>query len=153
MKTLTTTALLTALAAPAWAAETRDFTDHYDRTVAIPADPQRIVSLGSKNVTVPMIELGVMPVGSHGSLPDGGTPTIRASATSTGVDFGNSDIAFVGDYPVDLEAIAALNPDLIIWADWQDQISINQLELIAPVVAYATDSTLHDSQAFFAELF
>ncbi|MEM1302071.1 MAG: iron-siderophore ABC transporter substrate-binding protein, partial [Pseudomonadota bacterium] len=80
-------------------ADTRSFTDHLDRTVDIPTNPQRIVSLGAKNVTVPMIELGVMPVGSQGTLPDGGTPTIRASATSTGVDFGNSDIAFVGDFP------------------------------------------------------
>ncbi|MDX8354788.1 ABC transporter substrate-binding protein [Cognatiyoonia sp. IB215182] len=130
----------------------RAFT-HLQGESCIPENPQRIVSLGSKNVTVPMIELGVMPVGSQGTLPDGGQPTIRASATSTGVDFGNSDIAFVGDNPVDLEAVAALNPDLIIWPDWQDEVSIDQLELIAPTITYFTDSTLHEAQEFYAALF
>ena len=136
----------------AFGQNTRSFTDHLDRIVEIPADPQRIVSLGAKNVTVPMIELGVMPVGSQGTLPAGGTPTIRASAVSTGVDFNNSDITFVGDYPVDLELVAALGPDLIIWPDWQSDVTLDQLELIAPTVAYATDSTLHDAQAFYATL-
>ena len=152
--TLITFAALT-LAAPALALDCEDgfrAFEHLKGETCIPTEPQRIVSLGSKNVTVPMIELGVLPVGSQGTLPDGGTPTIRASATATGVDFGNSDIAFVGDYPVDLELIAAQNPDLIIWPDWQSDVSLEQLEAIAPTVAYATDSTLHDAQAFYAAL-
>ncbi|QPH55626.1 ABC transporter substrate-binding protein [Pontivivens ytuae] len=140
------------LALPAWA-QTRVFTDHLERTVEIPVDPQRVVSLGSKNVTVPMIELGVMPVGSQGTMPESGEPTIRASGIATGVDFHNSDIVYIGDFPVDLELIASLAPDLIVWPDWQDEVSLDQLSLIAPTVAYETDATLHDAQAFFAELF
>ncbi|MEM9798218.1 MAG: ABC transporter substrate-binding protein [Pseudomonadota bacterium] len=144
--------LLFALTLPTAAEQTRDVTDMLGRTVTIPTDPQRIVSLGSKNVTVPLIELGVMPIGSQGTLPQGGTPTIRASATATGVDFDNSDIEYVGDYPVDLELIASLEPDLIIWPDWQDEVDLDQLSMIAPTIAYETDATLHDGQAFYAAL-
>ncbi|MEJ6403138.1 ABC transporter substrate-binding protein [Yoonia sp. 2307UL14-13] len=147
--------LATCAATPALALECDDgmraFT-HQAGETCIPQNPKRIVSLGSKNVTVPLIELGHTPVGRQGSLCEDGTATIRASAVSTGVEFDNSEIAFVGDYPVDLELVAALEPDLIIWPDWQDEVNIDQLNLIAPTVAYATDSTIHDGQAFFARL-
>ncbi|MEM7489267.1 MAG: ABC transporter substrate-binding protein [Pseudomonadota bacterium] len=143
-------ALLLALPA---GAQTRDVTDHLGRKVAIPTDPQRIVSLGGKNVTVPMIELGVTPIGSQGTHPEGRAPTIRASAVATGIDFDTSEIVHVGDFPVDLELIASLDPDLIVWPDWQDEVSLDQLSLIAPTVAYETDATLHDAQTFLAALF
>lgn len=143
---------LTLLAGPALAQETRLFIDDLGREVQIPVDPQRIVSLGGKGVTVPLIELGVIPVGSQGAQREDGTRIIRASGVTTGVDFDNSDIAFVGDYPVDIEAVAALEPDLIIWPDWQDGIAVEQLEALAPTVAFFTDSGLHEAQDFFAEL-
>lgn len=143
---------LTLLAGPVLAQETRLFIDDLGREVQVPVDPQRIVSLGGKNVTVPLIELGVIPVGSQGTQREDGSRIIRASGVTTGVDFDNSDIVFVGDYPVDIEAVAALEPDLIIWPDWQDGIAVEQLEALAPTVAFFTDSGLHDAQDFFAEL-
>ena len=149
---LAKTVMLCALALPAAAQEMRPFTDHAGRTVMIPADPQRIAALGSKNVAVPLIELGVMPIASQGSMRKDGTRVMRASKVTTGVEFDNSDIRFVGDFPVDIEETAAAKPDLIILPDWQDQVSLEQLEAIAPTVVYATDTPLHEAQAFFAEL-
>ncbi|MEM8787902.1 MAG: ABC transporter substrate-binding protein [Pseudomonadota bacterium] len=148
-----TAVLLSALLAlPAQAQETRVFTDHLDRQVTVPANPTRIVSLGSKNVTVPLIELGAVPVGSQGTQRTDGSRVIRASGVTTGVDFDNSEIAFVGDFPVDLELVAALEPDLIIWPDWQDGVALEQVEAIAPTVAYVTDTALHEAQEFYARL-
>ncbi|MFG5382641.1 ABC transporter substrate-binding protein [Yoonia sp. R2-816] len=155
MRRISLAVLAICAATPSLALECGDgmraFT-HMTGETCIPENPQRIVSLGSKNVTVPLIELGHAPVGSQGSLREDGTATIRASAVSTGVEFDNSDITFVGDYPVDLELVAALEPDLIIWPDWQDEVNMDQLTLIAPTIAYATDATVHDAQAFYARL-
>lgn len=119
--------------APALAQETVSFTDDLGRTVEIPAHPQRIASLQDLALTVPLLELGVMPVASHGrTLPDG-TPFIRSSRVLTGVDFDNSDIAFVGNLPTDVEAVAATEPDLIITVPWQTA-DVDQLSAIAPTI-------------------
>ena len=146
------TVIMCAIALPAMAQETRSFTDHAGRVVTIPADPQRIAALGAKNVAVPLIELGVMPIASQGSVRTDGSKIMRASKVTTGVDFDTSDIRFLGNFPVDIEAVAAARPDLIILPDWQDQVSLDQLEKIAPTVVYVTDTPLHEAQAFFAEL-
>ena len=99
----------------------------------IPADPQRIVSLHDSVLTIALLELGVMPVGSQGRLTEDGTPFIRSAKTLTGIDFDTSDITFVGAFPVDLEAIAALEPDLILTTQWQDA-PMDRLQQIAPTV-------------------
>lgn len=121
------------LAAPAFAQETRSFTDDTGRTVDIPVEPMRIVALHDLSITVPMIELGFMPVGSHGRTTAEGTPFIRSSKVLTGVDFDNSEIQFVGNLPADVEAIAALEPDLILTTPWQTA-DVAQLQAIAPTV-------------------
>lgn len=118
---------------PALAQDTRSFTDDLGRVVEIPVDPQRIVSLHDLSITVPLIELGVFPVGSHGRTTEAGEGFIRSSKVLTGVDFDNSDIAFVGNLPADVEAVAALEPDLIITTSWQTA-SVEQLETIAPTI-------------------
>ena len=145
------TVILCALALPAMAQETRSFTDHAGRIVTIPANPQRIAALGASLVTVPLIELGVMPIASQGTVRMDGSKIIRASKVTTGADFDTSDIRFLGDNPVDIEAVAAARPDLIILPDWQN-VSLDQLEKIAPTLVYASNTPLHEAQAFFAEL-
>ncbi|MFQ6548026.1 ABC transporter substrate-binding protein [Aestuariibius sp. 2305UL40-4] len=144
-------AILLVLATPALA-DTREVTDHAGRTVTIPADPQRIAALGAKNVAVPLIELGIVPVASQGSVLPDGTELMRASKVTTGIDFDNSGISFLGNFPIDIEAVALADPDLIILPDWQDEVSLDQLEAIAPTIVYATDTPLHEAQAFFAEI-
>ncbi|WMT87154.1 ABC transporter substrate-binding protein [Pelagibacterium sp. 26DY04] len=135
LKTLLAAGVLAAcaMAAPGFAQETREFVDDAGRTVEIPADPQRIASLHDLSLTVPLIELGVHPVASHGRTTEAGEGFIRSSKVLTGVDFDNSDIAFLGNLPVDIEAVAASEPDLIITTPWQTA-PVEQLEAIAPTI-------------------
>jgi iron complex transport system substrate-binding protein len=146
-KSLATALLVAALSLPALAQETRSYTDDAGRVVDIPADPQRIVSLHDVSLTLPLLELGVIPVGSHGRTTAEGEPFIRSSAVLTGIDFTNSTIAFVGNLPADVEAIAALEPDLILTTPWQTA-PVDQLATIAPTIvldsAVRNEFAMHD---------
>jgi iron complex transport system substrate-binding protein len=138
IRKLTLAAALAALAAAsAFAQDTRSFTDDLGRVVEIPARPLRIVSLHDSNLTVPLLELGVVPVGSHGRTTEAGEPYIRSSGMLTGIDFTTADIAFVGNLPADIEAIAAMEPDLILTIPWQSA-PLEQLEAIAPTLVFDT---------------
>ena len=131
--------LAASLLSPAVAQDTASFTDDLGRVVEIPTQPLRIVSLHDSNLTVPLLELGVVPVGSHGRTTEAGEPYIRSSGMLTGVDFDNSSIAFVGNLPADIEAIAAMEPDLILTIPWQTA-PLDQLEAIAPTVVLDSDT-------------
>ncbi|MGR3491221.1 MAG: ABC transporter substrate-binding protein [Shimia sp.] len=128
---------LCTISSAAVAQETRSVTDDLGRTVEVPADPQRIVVLHDKNLGTPLIELGVIPVGSHGRETSAGEPFIRGSITVTGYDFDNSDIAYMGGNPADVETIAATRPDLILTSTWQNA-DVDQLSAIAPTVVVDT---------------
>lgn len=123
-RALTTAAaalIATCLALPALAQETRTITDDAGRSVEIPADPQRIASLQDLFFSVPLIELGVTPVGSHGRVVIEGQPFMRSSKMLTGVDFDTAPITFLGTgTEIDPEAVAAVDPDLIILSTNQD---------------------------------
>lgn len=118
--------LAPALAQPA----TRPFT-HDSGTTDIPVAPQRIVSLHDVGITIPLLELGITPVGSSGRVRPDGSFYLRAGMSLVGIDFDNSDIAFVD--ADDMEAIAALAPDLII-SDEADAAQLRQYNLIAPTI-------------------
>lgn len=124
---------LVSFTLPALAQETREFTDDLGRTQQIPTAPQRIVSLHDLIVTVPMLELGMRPVGSFARIGTDEHHFIRGAKTLTGVDFSNSEIVSIGAWPADVEAVSALNPDLIIRPSI-DTTPLDQLEKIAPVV-------------------
>ena len=144
---IATAGLTLLLALPTLAQETRSFTDDAGRTMDIPTRPVRIVSLQDLAITVPLLELGVTPVGSHGRTTAEGQPFIRSSDVLTGIDFDNSDIKFVGNLPADVEAVAALEPDLILTTPWQTA-PVEQLAAIAPVVVLDDskrgDLAMHD---------
>ncbi len=110
------------------------FTDDLGRKVTVPAHPKRIVSLHDLDITIPLIELGVPPVASHGRTRPDGSHFIRSGALLTGVDFDNSSIAFIGTADIDIEAIVAAKPDLII-TEPSRHTPIEQLEKIAPTVS------------------
>lgn len=129
----TTVAAFIASTGFAVAQDMRPFTDDTGTEVMIPVDPQRIVSLHDSALTISMLELGVIPVGSQGRLTEDGTPFIRSAKELTGIGFDNADITFVGAFPVDLEAVAALQPDLILTTQWQEA-PVDQLRQIAPTV-------------------
>lgn len=126
--------LFGGLAESAAAQQTRTFTDDLGRTVEVPRHPQRIVSLHDLDITIPLIELGVPPVASHGRTKLDGTPFLRSGALLTGVDFDNSTITFIGSTNIDVEAVVAAKPDLIITQPNRDT-PITQLQAIAPTVS------------------
>ncbi|SFT96796.1 iron complex transport system substrate-binding protein [Kosakonia arachidis] len=125
--------LLVGLSAGA-AEPTQSFTDDLGRVVTVPLHPKRIVSLHDLDITIPLIELGVPPVASHGRTRADGSHTLRSSGMLTGVDFDNSDITFIGTADIDIEAIAAAKPDLII-TEPSRNTPVEQLEKIAPTVS------------------
>ena len=123
-------------ALPAIAQEVRVF-EAGNGAVEIPAAPQRIVSLHDLSITLPLVELGATDriVGSHGRVAEDGTPYIRAVNELYEVDYGNSDIEFVGVFDaIDLESIALLEPDLIIGRAGNDDALLANLQKIAPTI-------------------
>lgn len=106
---------------------------HAAGETCIPEDPQRIVSLHDISVTLPLVELGVTPVGSHGRTDEGEAAAIRSGLSGAGVSFENSGMAFVSGNPADAEAVAALDPDLIVTTAWQTT-DVERLSAIAPTV-------------------
>lgn len=127
--------------------ETRTFVDDRGREVDIPADPQRIVSLDDLRLTVPLLELGVVPVASHGREGDA-EPYIRAAKLATGIDFDNSDIEFVGS-DISAEAVLNVEPDLIVVYGGRDEL-LDQLEMIAPTIVL--DPTANDYMGIYEKL-
>ncbi len=107
----------TALAPPALALDCasglRPFA-HPGGETCIPEDPQRVVTLQDQNGLLPLLELGVTPVGSAGHILEDGTQVFRRTE-----GYDTSSVAFVGTYgEPDREAVAALAPDLIIASTW-----------------------------------
>ena len=139
--------LVVLLPAVSMAQETLTFVDDRGREVDVPADPQRIVSLDDLRLTVPLLELGVVPVASHGREGDAG-PYIRAAKLVTGIDFDNSDIEFVGS-DISAEAVLNVEPDLIVVYGGRDEL-LDQLEMIAPTVVL--DPTADDYMGVYQKL-
>ncbi|MBO0343914.1 ABC transporter substrate-binding protein [Roseibium limicola] len=133
----------------AQAQETRNFTDDLGRTVAVPVHPKRIVSLHDLDITIPLIELGVPPVASHGRTALDGRHFLRSGGLLTGFDFDNSDIRFIGSSNIDMEAVVAAKPDLIITEPSRDT-PVEQLEKIAPTVSI--DHLIGSAPRIYAKL-
>lgn len=149
---LTLLLALAVLIVPAQAQETRIVTDDTGTEVEIPVKPLRIVSLHDSVLTIPLLELGVMPVGSHGRGKSEASAYIRTGQATTGIDFGNSDIEWVGGHPADIERIAELKPDLILTTQWQN-LEVEKLRLIAPTLVFKFESrTDWDVYARLADL-
>ena len=66
MRWLISLLLLAAGVTSAAEGQTHTFTDDLGRVVTVPLHPQRIVSMHDLDITIPLIELGVPPVASHG---------------------------------------------------------------------------------------
>lgn len=129
-----TIALLIALPMAVQAQDTRSFTAD-NGTFDIPVAPQRIVALNDQILTLPLYEMGAPVVGSAGRLDADGNAFMRGGMDTLGIDFSNTDIAFVGTFNgLDFEAIAALEPDLIIGGPYTDTAVADQLQSIAPTL-------------------
>ncbi|MDV6264246.1 iron-siderophore ABC transporter substrate-binding protein [Rhodococcoides yunnanense] len=98
--------------------------------VEVPANPQRVVALGWSDAET-ALALGVQPVGASDWLGVGGNglgPWVDESY--------DTDPTIVGTFDVDMESVAALAPDLILWTrSTNDKAVYDDLSEIAPTVA------------------
>lgn len=124
-----------ALVGAATAEAMRTFVDDMGHTIEVPVQPQRIVSLRGEQFSAPLIELGAPIIGSSGRIDAGqnnGRPYVRGAYDALDFRFEGSGVAWVGTpNGYDFEQIAALDPDLIIIPDW-DQDNYDKLSVIAP---------------------
>lgn len=139
-------------------AQTRAIIDDADRTVEIPIDPQRIVGLRGESITTPLIELGANLVGADGNVNAGvydGLPYVRGAVDVLDFRFEGSGVTWVGNpNDFDIEAIAALMPDLILITQNQTE-QLDNLSKIAPTVVVDTSGTrrtLLDRYRFVADV-
>lgn len=108
-------------------AATRTVTDSEGTEVAVAADPQRVVTLHFAS-TEAALDLGITPVGQGGY-----TPGLLPAEMEQEI----SDVPVVnGSDGVELEAIAALEPDLILAPNMTGPTDIEQLREIAPTYVY-----------------
>lgn len=116
--------------ATASAAAAATFTfEHAAGTTEVPVGAERIVTLQDQNGLLPLLELGVTPVGSAALDNGDGSHTFRRVDS-----FDTSGVEFVGAYgEPDLELIAAQQPDLIIGTEFDEAIYA-ELSAIAPTV-------------------
>lgn len=112
--------------------------EHALGTAVITGRPERIVTLGQGS-TETAIALGTIPVGMEaypwGSDDTGYMPWIHEAVTELGAELPEQ---FTGSSELDVEALAALRPDLIL-APWSGltQEQYDQISTFAPTVAYA----------------
>jgi len=116
--------------APAESAETRTVTHPLGESI-VPANPQRIVSIGEDWMLADLLNLGVKPVAS----------TVNIVEDVAGIDAAALEgIQLWTSQSVTLEAIVETNPDLIIGNSyWVETIGYDLLSQIAPVVPIALD--------------
>ncbi len=122
----------TVLLAISATAEAREVVDTMGRTVDIPDHPERVVVMSEPAIAIPMIELGVNPIGSFGRADDG---TYQVGADFIDTLFGPNQKKPQGignNRQVDLEKLYSMKPDLIIGTEF-DVDKVKQLSTVAPV--------------------
>ncbi len=115
----------------------------------VPVNPQQIVEIQDQNTLLPLLELGVKPIGSAGLPLENGEFRFRRVD-----DFVTTGIAFIGNYwgEANAETMARLKPDLIVG----DAFGANYYDLhsqIAPTVLIDVhDRPLNEALLDFAAL-
>jgi iron complex transport system substrate-binding protein len=109
--------------------------EHRFGTTEIPAEPQRVVTVGFNDQDF-VLALGVTPVGVRENLGDYDVDQRPwAQEQLDGAEFPT-----VGGAEIDVEAVAALEPDLIVGVySFMDQAVYDQLSGIAPTLAQTDD--------------
>jgi iron complex transport system substrate-binding protein len=122
--------------------------EHLAGATEVPADPQRIVTTTDQNALLPLLELGVRPVGSAGLLDTDGSTSFRRTE-----GFDTSGITFTGPYgEPNLEKVLSLAPDLVVGYDG-DASYYEDLAALAPtVLVQVFDRPLTDGLEQFAEV-
>ncbi|MCC8381288.1 ABC transporter substrate-binding protein [Xenorhabdus sp. PB30.3] len=131
MRSAITVILMCLMGTSAFAAS-RQVTDTLGRDVVIPEEPQRIVVMSEPAIGLPLMELGVEPVGSYGRTEDG-IYQLGTDFVDTVLGEGRAKPKGIGaGREIDLEKLYALKPDLIIGTEF-DIDKVKQLSTIAPV--------------------
>lgn len=100
-------------------------------TTEIPAEPQRVVTVGFNDQDF-VLALGVTPAGERKNLGDYDATTRPWAQELLPAE----EIPTVGGVEIDLEAVAALEPDLIVGVySFMDETVYQQLSGIAPTLA------------------
>ncbi len=100
-------------------------------TTKIPAEPQRVVTVGFNDQDL-VLALDVIPVGERENLGEYDATTRPCAEDLLPAE----DIPTVGGEEINLEAVAALEPDLIVGVySFMDQTVYDQLSGIAPTLA------------------
>jgi len=105
-------------------------------SATIEQKPERVVTLGWGAADI-ALELGTVPVGieadTWGGDEDGYEPWFREAVEEQGAELPKT----IAGYPLDVDAIVALNPDLVLAPQsGLDQATFDQLSALVPVVAY-----------------
>ncbi len=151
MRLIRLAAIATLISSPAYALDCdvglRAFT-HAAGETCIPVDPQRIVTLQDQNGLLPLMELGVIPIASAGHINSEGDQIFRRME-----GYDTSDVTWIGSYRgVDTEAVAAMEPDLIIASPWPED-AVSTFDAIAPVVVIDMfNQPLEDALFQFADV-
>lgn len=133
------------LLGPASAAEMKVFENSFGR-VEVPVAARCVVSLHDLSLTTQLLELGVKPCGSTGRKKLFSDVLFRGAQPRLDV----SGIQYIGSHQSpDLEAIAALQPDLIVGLSYHAELK-DKLDKIAPVVLLPARET--DIKSYAKEL-
>ncbi len=117
---------------------TRSYTDYKGHTVEIPASPERVIFAGETTGDLP--QLGIQPVGVFGDdLADRVYVDLLTQAQNIG-------------FPINLELVTSLNPDLIVVAN-TDEKAYETLAKIAPTIMFDTFGTLEYRMNEWGEIF
>ncbi|MBV7282476.1 iron-siderophore ABC transporter substrate-binding protein [Corynebacterium sp. TAE3-ERU30] len=128
-------------------AQTRTFTDDVGREIAIPQDPQRLVS--TKGITS-MVALGITPVGIANMEVDlYSYPDVLSRLQE-------ENVVDLNERELNIEKVMSLEPDVIIAATPRDDDYRETLAAIAPTVVITSgDERKHrwdDTLRFFARV-
>ncbi|MGE7989464.1 ABC transporter substrate-binding protein [Pseudomonas sp. NPDC089554] len=147
---------LSALACAAWvlgagqasASETKLFENRFGKA-EVPVEAHCIVSLHDLSITTQLLELGITPCGSTGRKKLFSDVLFRGTVPH----FDPKGIQYIGSQQApDLEAIAALKPDLIIGLSYHQDLR-EKLAKVAPVVLLpAREADIKTYAAELAEL-
>lgn len=148
-------AALAALALPAAAEDCADGQrafQHAAGTSCIPDSPQRIVATRGDSIVTPLLDIGAPVVGAGIREMEDGTPWVRGATDIFGDAFVEAaNLTSIGNpNQADIEAIAALSPDLIFVRP-NDQERLAQFQALAPTVAVPGDLLYLDHMAFLAD--